>query len=141
MRKWPAGEVRRVERAYSPKYECYGYYMLGAFIKNLPIVLQQIVDANNDDVLLVECTGKKESQSDREFYTFKIVGKYSYENLPDQYKDARGQYPADLDQGRWERGGGGFMVTGFPLRPWVGYKHPCTSEEFYEKYDEYKYRQ
>ena len=137
MRKWPAGEVRRVERAYSPKHGCYGYWMLRAFIKNLPIVLQQIMDANNDDVLLVECTGKKESQSDREFYTFKIVGKYSYENLPEEYKDNRGQYPPELDQGRWGSGGDGFMVTGFPLRPGVGYKHPCTSEEFYE----YKHRQ
>ncbi|HAW59717.1 MAG TPA: hypothetical protein DCX03_12070 [Bacteroidales bacterium] len=141
MREWPAGEVRRVERAYSPKYECYGYFMLGAFIKNLPIMLREIVDKNDDDdVLLLKCTGKKKSQSGREYYTFNLVGKYSYETLPNEYKDRRGQYPPDLDQGSWECSSGGFMVTGFPLRPWVGYKHPCTPKEFYEKYNEYKYR-
>ena len=130
MKPWPEGEIRRVEHGYSPKSVCDGYYMLGAFskIENLPPMLQEILDANHDEVLLIQCTGKKHSQqSGHDYYTFKLVGKYSYEALPDQYKDNRGQYPTHLETISWESDN--FNVNGFPLRPWAKYPHPCTSDD------------
>ncbi len=141
MKPWPEGEIRRVERGYSPNFGCDGYYMLGAFNKteNLPSVLQEILNANHEEVLLIQCTGKKHSpQSDHDYYTFKLVGKYSYEALPDHYKDNRGQYPPDLETRSWE--GDNFNVNGFPLRPWVKYPHPCTSDEFYSLKEKEKNR-
>ena len=139
MKDWPEGEIRRVEHAYSPKLGCYGYYILGAFIKNIPMMLQEIVEANRDEVLLIQCDGKRQSQqSGHPYYTFKIIGRYSYETLPDQYKDCRGQYPPDFKTRSWDEDN--FYVTGFPVRPWVKHNHPCSSDEFYSMKEEEKRR-
>ena len=40
MKTWPIGEVRRIERAYSPKYGYFGFYILNSFIRHVPANLE-----------------------------------------------------------------------------------------------------
>jgi len=133
---WTEGEIRRCEHAWSPRFQCYGVYMLGGFIKNIEdsaTVLKKLLKENEDtEVLLVEYLGKRNALSgDYWNHDFRIAGKYTYADLPPEYKDVRGQYPSDCDQGAsWDDDK--FMVTGFPLRPWLSFPVPCTEGEFYD---------
>lgn len=130
MKKWPRGELRRIEKAYSPKWQCYGFYILESFIKNIPDTLRILITENPDDVLIVEFVGNG---------VYRIHEKHSYETLPMQYRDTRGQYNFDAngnmlyrhDFRPWADVSG--MATGFPLRPWIKIKHPCTISEFKDK--------
>jgi len=125
-------EIRRIERAYSPKHKSDGYYMLGAFnlAKNLPPTLKEIIDKNEDDVLLVKCTGKRKSQGNREYYIFELVHKFSYDQIPEEYQDHRGQYPNPEGLQKWDWKNDIFDVLGFPIRPWIKYPNPCTEVQF-----------
>jgi len=121
MKKWPRGELRRIERAYNPKGGYYGYYILRSFIKNIPDTLRILIDGNPADVLIVEFLGNG---------VYKVREKHSYERLPLQYRDSRGQYTFDANGNMlyqygfvsWSDDIG--MITGFPLRPWINVKHP-----------------
>jgi very-short-patch-repair endonuclease len=128
MKKWPVGEIRRIERAYSPKGGYYGFWMLRSFIKNIPQNLVSLIVNNPSEVLLVQNTTENR---------FKLFGSYSYNDLPIQYRDSRGQYVFKNGQMEypykfysWSDDMG--MVTGFPLRPWINIKAPCSMEEFYD---------
>jgi len=141
MKQWKDGEIRRCEHAWSPRHQCDGYYMLGAFVKNMPTMLEKLLEENEDaEVLLIKYTGMREpKRGDHPYMTFRIVGKYTYENLPPEFRDNRGQYPSDCDQGdSWDRDK--FNVYGFPLRPGIPYPVPCTEEEFYDIYRQQKAR-
>jgi len=125
MKKWPVGEIRRIERAYSPKREYFGFYMLGSFIKNVPNEIEAIMATHDEPIVLVQRAPGG---------IFKVVGSYYYENIPKQYQDERGQYPLpnkDYSNPGWEQDCG--MVTGFPLRPWIRIPVPCTAAEYQGK--------
>jgi len=136
MKKWPVGEIRRIERAYSPKWKCYGFYILESFIKNIPDTLRILIAENPADVLIVEFAGNG---------IYIIREKHSYRTLPMQYRDTRGQYSFDAagnmlykyEFRSWADATG--MATGFPLRPWLDIDHPCTVEEFQDKKHVIKY--
>jgi len=138
MKKWPRGELRRIERAYSPKGGYYGYYILRSFIKNIPDTLRILIDGNPADVLIVEFLGNG---------VYKVREKHSYESLPPQYRDSRGQYTFDANGNMlypyefvsWSDDIG--MITGFPMRPWINVKHPCTIAEFRDTKHIMKYEQ
>lgn len=131
MKKWPIGEIRRAERAYSPKYQCFGYYMLGSFIKNVPDEIELIMNTCEEPIILIQRT---------ETGIFKIVGRYFYENIPKKYQDHRGQYPSPgYQEESWKRGFG--MVTGFPLRPWIRIPVPCSEEEYHDTRMREQYKQ
>ena len=124
MKAWTAGEVRRIERAYSPKGGYAGFYILNSFIRHVPKNLEALLVFNRDPIILVRHDGNKQ-------YT--IVGKYNYETVPAEFRDARGQYPLpnkNYWNGSWDKDDG--MVTGFPLRPWLPYPVPCTADEYQE---------
>jgi len=127
LKSWPAGEVRRIERAFSPKYQHFGFYMLRSFVRRVPSAIEGLYAHVDMPVILVE-RGTND--------IFKVLADYTYEDLPDRFKDERGQYPrptwANEDIRKWDRDIG--MVTGFPLRPWIRSKLniPCTSEEYYQ---------
>jgi very-short-patch-repair endonuclease len=138
MKKWPRGELRRIEKAYSPKWKCYGHFILGSFIKNVPDTLRILLAENTEDVLIVEFVGNG---------IYKVREKHSYESLPMQYRDSRGQYNFDANGNMlyryefvsWSDDAG--MVTGFPLRPWITVKHPCTISEYNDTKHVIKYEQ
>ncbi len=127
MKSWPAGEVRRIERAFSPKFQHFGFYILRAFIRRVPSAIEGLYACADFPIVLVE----KDISG-----IFKLRAGYTYEEIPDKFKDERGQYPAPTwskeDVQKWDRETG--MVTGFPLRPWILSKlHiPCTPEEYYQ---------
>lgn len=122
MKKWPAGEIRRIERAYSPKRRWFGYYMLGSFIHNVPDAIEIVMRSHVEPIVLVQLKDDK---------TFRVVGKYYYENIPVQYQDDRGQYPSPYKtMPDWKCDFG--MVTGFPLRPWIRIPVPCGEAEYHD---------
>jgi very-short-patch-repair endonuclease len=120
MKQWPIGEIRRIERSYSPKYNSFGYYMLGSFIKKVPDTIDIIMNTYQEPIILVQNDG-----------FFKVVAKYYYENVPKKFQDRRGQYPnPGYQDDDWKDDYG--MVLGFPLRPWIRVPVPCTIEAYHE---------